>query len=378
MISASTLFLVTLAINVASVFGAPIRIPDASSSVAARAEAPAPAVQPVARAAIVEVGRRSRFSQPRARLAKESDLFDEVVAREPEPETQLEQRADEPIMRRYPRRALHDFYEKREPATTVKETTVVVTKHITHDTPADASAYYSSHHGAGGYQPPTDGYHPPAGGYQPPAGGYYPPAGGYQPPAGGYQYPPPVAGGHVTTLIDITQTITSAASTTTSSTVTATTTETTSTATATTTETTSTASVTATTTTESASIATVTPAPPAAPPAANYPAAAGDVKVDYPAGDPTGDKKDVVPPAAGAPTGDKKDVPPAVDAAGDKKVVPSTADDATPAGFTTPVKRHEQYKPSTVSTLIGRQIGVSGAAMASAVRRGLALDLSIH
>ncbi|KDR78795.1 hypothetical protein GALMADRAFT_1269358 [Galerina marginata CBS 339.88] len=90
--SASTLLLVTLVFNAASVFGAPVRIPDAASEVVARAELSTP-VQPVARAAIVDVEdhrRRSELgtvSRRSARLITERDepFSDIVVTREPDP-----------------------------------------------------------------------------------------------------------------------------------------------------------------------------------------------------------------------------------------------------------------------------------------------------
>jgi len=139
----STLFLATLVFGAASVAGAPIRVSDTLSESVARSEIPA--AQPVSRA-IVDVPDHRRRSNPdgmtrrSARLIYERDEpFATPVAREPfdiavEPTT-------EEIQRRYPRRYIRDFYEKREPATSIKETTMVVTKTTVHDTAADAAAF---------------------------------------------------------------------------------------------------------------------------------------------------------------------------------------------------------------------------------------------
>jgi len=168
--SASTLLLATLVFNAATVYGAPIRIVDTTSKPVARAEP----VQPVvARAPIVDVQdnrRRSQLghiSRRLARLVSERDepLPEAVVAREPEPAVESREhryprrvyhdfyaREPEPVVpvvapvvesreRRYPRQVYHDFYVKREPATSIKETTKVVEKITVLDTPADLAAF---------------------------------------------------------------------------------------------------------------------------------------------------------------------------------------------------------------------------------------------
>jgi len=359
-----------LVFNAASVFGAPIRFPDASSEVTARTEVVRPVV-PIARGIVDLNDVRSRRSVvPRARLLEVRDLLEEVIeSREP-----VEQRADEPIMRRYPRQVYHDFYEKRapepapvpapvveettvvrryprralydlhekrEPATTVKETTMVITKLTTHDTPADAAAF-ASVVAAGGPQASASSS----------------------------------ASTSATTIINVSQTSTIAAA---GSDATPTGTSTSSAASSSITATStasdaspsassaageptptssgsaspsSTASATSTSdgtkpTDAPVDPATVDPATPATPPAAG-----GENKTDPPTDG--GDKKD-----------DKKDEPPATPAA-------DGAD--KPQGFTTPTRR--ELIPPVANTIARRQLGVSGAAMASAVRRGL--PLSIH
>jgi len=187
--SAKTLFLATLVFNAATVFGAPIRNVDTSSESVARAEMSTP-VQPVARAAIVDVQdnrRRSRLghiTRRSARLVSERDdnqndvapVVNEVgpmpVVREHRyPRQALYDRHEnhekrkpavtvlgmtaapapvaEPRERRYPRRVLHDRHEKREPATNIKETTTVIEKITVLDTPEDALAFNSNNPGNG-------------------------------------------------------------------------------------------------------------------------------------------------------------------------------------------------------------------------------------
>lgn len=126
MFPVSTLFLAALVFNAASSFGAPLRIPDTSSvtarsddsSIAARApEVPKRTVQIV-----------SDRGTPRT-----------------SPEVEVKVREEPQLVRRYPRKVYYDHYEKREPepepATTVKESTVMITKLTTYDTPADAAAH---------------------------------------------------------------------------------------------------------------------------------------------------------------------------------------------------------------------------------------------
>jgi len=158
--SASTLLLATLVFNAASVFGAPIRIAD-TSSVIARAEIDTPA-QPIARAVVVDVEdnrRRSRLGHISRRLARmttdevdtSSDQSEQTTPPEPvNPAPVVEHKhKHKGHQRRYPRRVLHDFYEKREPATSIKETTIVVTKNTAFDTPADAAAFQGAQGAAG-------------------------------------------------------------------------------------------------------------------------------------------------------------------------------------------------------------------------------------
>lgn len=171
--SASTLLLATLVFNAATVYGAPIRIVDTTSEPIARAEMSTPVQPVVARAPIVDVQDNRRRSQlghitrRLARLVSERDepLTEAVVAREPEPVVESREhryprrvyhdfyeREPEPVVpavapvvesreRRYPRQVYHDFYVKREPATTIKETTKVVEKTTVLDTPADLAAF---------------------------------------------------------------------------------------------------------------------------------------------------------------------------------------------------------------------------------------------
>jgi len=120
--SVSTLFLAALVFNAASTIGAPLRFPDTSSTVVARSEDVASiSGRFVSERGTPLVARFAPIAQPEAREEAH------------------------PIIRRFPRRALQNLYEKREPVpepgTTVKETTVSITKVTTHDTPEDAAAY---------------------------------------------------------------------------------------------------------------------------------------------------------------------------------------------------------------------------------------------
>lgn len=345
--SATTLFFATLVINAASVLGAPLRFPDASSVVTARTEVIQPVV-PIARADVVDLNdiRARKFAVPRARILEVRDLLEDVVeTREP-----AEQRSDEPILRRFPRRHLHDFYEnkrepapvaapvveeapvvrryprralydlheKREPATTVKETTMVITKLTTHDTPLDTAAYASVvAAGIPKVEPSTS----------------------------------------ATTIISVSQTSTivaagSSATPTGTSTASATGSSASATATATSTATSTSASGEPTPTGSAASSAS----------ASATSTSDGAKPTDAPA-----DPAPAATPAAGADApaagGDKKDEPPATPAA-----------DAAekPTGFLPPTRRG-LIQP-LANTVTGRQLGVSGAALASAVRRGLPLS----
>ncbi|KIM39397.1 hypothetical protein M413DRAFT_447319 [Hebeloma cylindrosporum] len=151
--SASTLLLATLVFNAATVFGAPIRIVGTVSEPVARAEMSAPVQPVVARAAIVDVqddnrrlARLGHITRRKARLVSERDepLPEAVVAREPEPVVPVVAPVVESRERRYPRRVYHDFFVKREPATSIKETTKVVEKVTTLDTPADVAAFIAN------------------------------------------------------------------------------------------------------------------------------------------------------------------------------------------------------------------------------------------
>ncbi|KAG6276974.1 hypothetical protein E4U46_001101 [Claviceps purpurea] len=108
---ASTLILATLVFNAASVLGAPVRIPSASPPVA-RALADDPVLPRKVEIVDVPARMRSLDDDPMdARSAPEIDIRDtasseSIEARDPLPEV-------EEIVRRYPRKVYHDFYQKR-------------------------------------------------------------------------------------------------------------------------------------------------------------------------------------------------------------------------------------------------------------------------
>jgi len=117
MISSTTLMLATLVFNAATVFGAPIRIPTAPE-VVVRATVDDPIlprvevvdVQPVRKRSVAGNANRPRLARE---IEPEQDTRDtasteSVSLRDSLPEV-------EEIVRRYPRRALHDFYAKRSP-----------------------------------------------------------------------------------------------------------------------------------------------------------------------------------------------------------------------------------------------------------------------
>lgn len=152
MISISTLFLASLVFNAATVLGAPVRITPGSASEAVP-RAITVVDTPVARANIVEVPvqRRSigRLTRRSARLNTRQEEEDINLPRgfvdvTPEPQQQKRHHPNEQneaqVTRRFPRRVYADYYGKREPATKIKETTIVVEKTTVHDTPYDAMA----------------------------------------------------------------------------------------------------------------------------------------------------------------------------------------------------------------------------------------------
>jgi hypothetical protein len=131
MFPVSTLFLAALVFNAASTFGAPLRIPDTSSVTARSEDSPIAARTPVvAKRPVQIVSDRgtTRLTHPIT-----------------PPEAEVKVREEPQLVRRYPRKVYYDLYEKREPepepATTVKESTVMITKLTTFDTPADAAAH---------------------------------------------------------------------------------------------------------------------------------------------------------------------------------------------------------------------------------------------
>lgn len=117
MISSTTLMLATLVFNAALVFGAPVRIPTVPE-VAVRAVVDEPILP---RVAIVDVQPEHKRSvdgtNGRPRLARE--IAPELDTREPASPESVEIRDSLPevekIARRYPRRSLFEFYEKRSP-----------------------------------------------------------------------------------------------------------------------------------------------------------------------------------------------------------------------------------------------------------------------
>lgn len=153
MISISTLFIASLVFNAATVLGAPVRITPGSASEAVP-RAITVVDTPVARANIVEapVQRRAnlgRLTRRSARLNTRQEEEDINLPRgfvdvTPEPQQQKRHHPngqnEAEVHRRFPRRVYAEYYGKREPATKIKETTIVVEKTTVHDTPYDAMA----------------------------------------------------------------------------------------------------------------------------------------------------------------------------------------------------------------------------------------------
>lgn len=117
MISSTTLILATLVFNAASILGAPIRIPSTAPEVEVRTPVAQPAIPKVAVVETVPVYKRSaEGTATRPRLARETvpehesrdTASESVEMRDSLPEV-------EKIVRRYPRRHLAEFYEKRSP-----------------------------------------------------------------------------------------------------------------------------------------------------------------------------------------------------------------------------------------------------------------------
>lgn len=123
MISSTTLILATLVFNAASILGAPIRIPDAAPDVVKRAPAghaqptlptipkvPVVDVQPVHKRSVNGMANRPRLARE---VVPEHDIRDtasESVEIRDSPIPEVER-----IVRRFPRRHLAEFYERRSP-----------------------------------------------------------------------------------------------------------------------------------------------------------------------------------------------------------------------------------------------------------------------
>lgn len=119
MISSATLFLATLAFHVLAVLGAPIGIPAGE----------------IVYRSLGNPGSSVRFAR--------EDIFPSpvpaIVARAVADVFPVVKRDTEDIVRRYPRRFIQDYLEKR--GTTVTEKVIVSEKVIEHDTPEDTVAY---------------------------------------------------------------------------------------------------------------------------------------------------------------------------------------------------------------------------------------------
>lgn len=127
MISSTTLFLATLALNVVAVMGAPISIP---AEIAPRSLDNS--------GASVRFAREEIFPSPVPAVVTRA-----IVAAFP-----VVKRDTEDIVRRFPRRFIHEYLEKR--GTTVTEKITVSEKVIKHDNPVDTVAYNNGqpHNGA--------------------------------------------------------------------------------------------------------------------------------------------------------------------------------------------------------------------------------------
>jgi hypothetical protein len=118
MISSATLFLATLVFHAAAVLGAPVSLP---------------AAEIVPRS--LDNSRSVRF----ARDASFPEAFPSIVERAVVDSFPIIARETEDIVRRYPRRFIHEYLEKR--GTTIHEKITVTEKTIKHDNPIDTVAY---------------------------------------------------------------------------------------------------------------------------------------------------------------------------------------------------------------------------------------------
>lgn len=121
MISSATLFLATLVFHAAAVLGAPVSLP---AEIAPRS---------------VDASASVRF----ARDASFPETFPTVIERAVVDSVPIVVRETEELVRRYPRRFIHEYLEKR--GTTIHEKVTVTEKTIKHDNPIDTVAYNNGH-----------------------------------------------------------------------------------------------------------------------------------------------------------------------------------------------------------------------------------------
>lgn len=122
MISSATLFLATLVFHAAAVLGAPISISAA------------------------EIAPRSLDNAASVRFARDAsfpETFPTIVERAVVDSFPIVARETENIVRRYPRRFIHEYLEKR--GTTIHEKVTVTEKTIKHDNPIDTVSYNNGH-----------------------------------------------------------------------------------------------------------------------------------------------------------------------------------------------------------------------------------------
>lgn len=122
MISSATLFLATLVFHAAAVLGAPISLSAA------------------------EIAPRSLDNSASVRFARDAsfpETFPTIVERAVVDSFPIIARETEDIVRRYPRRFIHEYLEKR--GTTIHEKVTVTEKTIKHDNPIDTVSYNNGH-----------------------------------------------------------------------------------------------------------------------------------------------------------------------------------------------------------------------------------------
>lgn len=122
MISSATLFLATLVFHAAAVLGAPISFSAA------------------------EIAPRSLDNSASVRFARDAsfpEAFPAIVERAVVDSFPIVARETEDIVRRYPRRFIHEYLEKR--GTTIHEKVTVTEKTIKHDNPIDTVSYNNGH-----------------------------------------------------------------------------------------------------------------------------------------------------------------------------------------------------------------------------------------